>query len=286
MANKKNKRGDIPITILVIGVVVVCILALMSFLSSTSKIRNSFVGIGALEEMNLQRERNYFYKTSGLVTGEYEYIASIFDYAKENSIVSRKCECENECASYAKMLVDSSSDNGISDPLLLVSLMMQESSCKAKAFSGSSVGLMQINLIHCGEYSLSSNKDECKKQLLENPQLNIDIGAKILKNSYDAYKDGKLFQGCSQKGITYYEWEAALRGYNGWGCGKDASGNVFYSQDDYVEEVIERYEKLKEIGNYNELSKKGSILQLETTNQFPFIKRKDKFLFSAKFIEQ
>jgi len=286
MVNRKNKRGDIPVTILVIGVVVVCVLALMSFLSSTAKVRSSFVGIGALEEMNIQREKNYFYKTSWLVTADYEYMESILDYAKENSIVERKCECGSECSSYAKIIVDSSSENEISDPLLLLSLMMQESSCKAKAFSGSSVGLMQINLIHCGEYGLPEDKEECKRELLGSPQLNIDVGAKILKNSYEAYKDGKIFQGCSQRNVLYSGWEAALRGYNGWGCGKDESGSVFYSQDSYVEEVMERYEKLKEVGNYAEVLGKGNLFQLEITNQFPFIKRKDKFLFSAKFIEQ
>jgi len=286
MVSEKNKKGDIPVTILVIGVVAVCIMALLSFLSSTAKVRNSFVGIGALEEMNLQRERNYFYKTSGLVTGDYEYVASIFDYAKENSIVDRKCNCGNDCASYAKIVVDSSSENGISDPLLLLSLMMQESTCERKSFSGSSVGLMQINLIHCGEYGLPADKEECKKTLLEDSQLNIDIGTKILKASYDAYKDGKIFQGCSERNVVYYQWEAALRGYNGWGCGKDTSGNLFYSQDNYVEEVMARYERLKDVGNYAEVLEKGNIFQLETTSQFPFIKRKDKFLFSAKFIEE
>ena len=184
------------------------------------------------------------------------------------------------------MIVKSSSENGILDPLLLLSLMMQESTCVSKAFSGSSVGLMQINVIHCGEYGLPLNEEECKKKLIEDVQLNIDIGAKILKESYNAYKSGKIFQGCSGRNITYYEWEAALRGYNGWGCGKDAFGNIFYAQDNYVEEVIDRYEKLKEIGGYVEVIGRGNLLELETTDKFPFVKRKDKFLFSAKFMEQ
>jgi len=282
-----NKRGDIPLTILVIGILLVCALALFSFLSSTTKVRNSFVGIGVLEKMNSQLEKNYFYtKELGTVVGGYEDINSVFNYAKENDVVNRRCNCGNDCGSYANFVVKSSSENGIPDPLLLLSLMMQESTCVPGAFSGSSVGLMQINLIHCGEYGLPLDEQECKKKLLGDVQLNVDVGVKILKESYNAYKDGKVFQGCSGRNITYYEWEAALRGYNEWGCGKDASGNVFYAQDNYVEEVISRYEKLKEVGSYAEIIGKGSLLDLEIINKPPFVQRKDKFLFSAKSIEQ
>jgi len=286
MISKKDKKGDIPITILVIGIILVCALAMFSFLSSTTKIRNSFVGVGVLEKMNSQIEKNYFYKQSGLVIGDSESVSNIFNYAKENDVVNRRCNCGNDCNAYASMVVNASSENGIPDSIFLLSLMMQESTCVRKAFSGSSVGLMQINLIHCGEYGLPANEEECKKKLLDNAQLNINVGAKILKKSYDSYKDGKVFQGCSERNITYYEWEAALRGYNGWGCGKDASGNVFYGQDSYVEDVIGRYEKLKEVGSYAEAIGKGKIWELETTDKFPFVQRKGKFLFSAKFMEE
>lgn len=286
MISKKDKHGDIPLTILVIGIVVICALALFSFSSSTAKIRDSFVGIGVLEKMNSQIEQNYFYGESGFVVEGYGDINSIFNYAKENEIVKRKCNCGDNCDSYASMVVKSSSENEIPDPILLLSLMMQESTCTSTAYSGSSVGLMQINLIHCGNYGLPSNKEECKKKLIEDVQLNVDVGAKILKESYNAYKDGKLFQGCSKKNVIYYGWEAALRGYNGWGCGKDAVGHVFYSQDNYVEEVMSRYEKLKEFGSYTEVIGKGNIFELETTDKLPFFQRKDKFLFSAKFMEQ
>ena len=286
MVSKKDKRGDIAITILVIGIILVCTLALLSFLSSTTKVRNSFVGIGVLEKMNSQVEENYFYKESGSVVAGSWNIGDIFNYAKENDVGNRRCNCKDSCASYADMIVEASSENGIPDPLLLLSLMIQESTCVSKAFSGSSVGLMQINLMHCGKYGLPLGEEECKKKLIEDVQLNVNVGAKILKESYNTYKDGKIFQGCSNRNILYSGWEAALRGYNGWGCGKDASGNVFYSQDNYVEEVMGRYEKLKEVGSYEYATKKGNLLEWETTDKFPFFQRKDKFLFSAKFMEE
>jgi len=52
----KSKKGDIPITILVIGVFAVCSLALLSFFNSTIQTRNSFVGIDLMEKINLQIE--------------------------------------------------------------------------------------------------------------------------------------------------------------------------------------------------------------------------------------
>ena len=53
-----DKRGDIPITILVIGVFVVCTLALFSFFSSVKILSNSFTGLDVIEEMNYKIEKN------------------------------------------------------------------------------------------------------------------------------------------------------------------------------------------------------------------------------------
>jgi hypothetical protein len=58
--NKMNKKGDIPVTILVILVIAICGFALYSFISSTNHIRNSFVGIGLTEKLNSQVEQNIF----------------------------------------------------------------------------------------------------------------------------------------------------------------------------------------------------------------------------------
>ncbi len=58
--DNKNKRGDIPITILVIGIILVCCVALISFVSSTIKARNYFVGIDLVEKINAQIEEKIF----------------------------------------------------------------------------------------------------------------------------------------------------------------------------------------------------------------------------------
>ncbi len=57
---KKNKRGDIPLTVLIIGVFAVSILAVLSFTYSTYKMNKSFVGIEIMENANFQLEKNNF----------------------------------------------------------------------------------------------------------------------------------------------------------------------------------------------------------------------------------
>jgi len=57
-----NKKGDIPTTILIIGIVLICTMALFSFFSSTIKYRSSFVGIGLVEKLNSQIEEKTFSK--------------------------------------------------------------------------------------------------------------------------------------------------------------------------------------------------------------------------------
>lgn len=84
----KNKRGDIPVTILVIGVVAVCILAILSFLSSSFNFSHSFAGISEIEEMNSKIDEYYFYKNIGLSDEEIQEILEIKEgaiYIRENS---------------------------------------------------------------------------------------------------------------------------------------------------------------------------------------------------------
>jgi hypothetical protein len=265
----RNRSGDISITIFTIGVVLVYAVALALFSSSDVEVRNSFFGIGQVQKLNSLIEQNEFY--GGEIAGGGLYNA--IEFASKNRLVNRICNCEGSCDSYVSLILESSAKYGI-DPFLLLSLMMQESDCSSKAFSGSSVGLMQVNLIHCGKYGLLEDKNKCKEQLIYNVQLNIDVGARILKENYDLYKDGKIFQGCSNRGITYYDWDAALRAYNGWVCGTDSEGNKIYSQDDFVEEVNKRKELLKKSANYIETNSSEGFLWWKKSN----------FAFSVEYL--
>jgi len=56
---RMNRKGDIPITILVIGVIAVCILTIFSFMMSKSDRDKTFVGAGLIETIySLQEEQH------------------------------------------------------------------------------------------------------------------------------------------------------------------------------------------------------------------------------------
>ncbi len=62
----KNKKGDVPVTILVLGVFVVCSLALVSFYLASFKVENNFVGLELMDKMNYKIKEYNFYKLKGL----------------------------------------------------------------------------------------------------------------------------------------------------------------------------------------------------------------------------
>ena len=58
----KNKRADIPVTILVIGVFAICTLAILSFSIIDNKSKEGFnEAIEAIEEINSEIEKYEFY---------------------------------------------------------------------------------------------------------------------------------------------------------------------------------------------------------------------------------
>jgi len=54
----ENKKGDVPITILVIGVFAVCALAIFSFSYSIVKFGNSFDSLEVMEKVSVVIEEN------------------------------------------------------------------------------------------------------------------------------------------------------------------------------------------------------------------------------------
>lgn len=73
----KNKKGDIPVMILVFGVLIVCVSALISFSVSDNKIKKSFTGVTLVEELNTEIEKYYFYKNTGFSEEEISKIMGI-----------------------------------------------------------------------------------------------------------------------------------------------------------------------------------------------------------------
>lgn len=73
----KNKRGDIPVTILVLGTFAICALALLSFYASSVSIGKSFVGIDLMEKMDSKINEYNFYKSKGFSDERIEEIFSV-----------------------------------------------------------------------------------------------------------------------------------------------------------------------------------------------------------------
>ncbi|MBI2044062.1 hypothetical protein HYT24_01735 [Candidatus Pacearchaeota archaeon] len=72
---KNNKKADIPITILVIGIVAICILTISSFWYAKNQQEKDFLGIGLIETMIAVSEETYFYDDTDF-DGEYSTIFS------------------------------------------------------------------------------------------------------------------------------------------------------------------------------------------------------------------
>jgi hypothetical protein len=62
--NKKNKRGDVPVMILVIGVVMICVLTIFSFVAFKSSLDKASLesGIYLLEQAHSDLEIFHFYQ--------------------------------------------------------------------------------------------------------------------------------------------------------------------------------------------------------------------------------
>ena len=181
-------------------------------------------------------------------------ILKFINYAKNNDInngkENRRCYCGNECSNYANSIVAATNIHEIADPLLLLSIMMQESNCEfdASGDNEKAVGLMQIHKTTFDGICKDKIKDVNSFGDIkgENTDKNIECGALILKKKYTDKvtfeKSGEGTTSCERDRDTiYYGWEAALRGYNGLGCSGE-NGN-----DNYVEEVMKIYEGLKGI---------------------------------------
>ncbi len=85
---KKNKKGDVPTTVLVIGVFVVCGLAIASFFYSSILFSDSFKDIGTMQKANLQIEKNSFQNYHDETIGQKFSFSWDFDFLKKVIIFS------------------------------------------------------------------------------------------------------------------------------------------------------------------------------------------------------
>lgn len=78
----KGKKGDIPITILTLGVLILCILALLSFIYSLFQFKKSFEGVGSIDEISSKIEGYDFYKED--IGTSKEELGNMFDLKTES----------------------------------------------------------------------------------------------------------------------------------------------------------------------------------------------------------
>ena len=78
MQIKMNKKADLPVIVLVVGIVGICILTILSFVKVNTEIDDNFLGIGLIETMLSIEEELNFYSNEGLnFEGIYENIELI-----------------------------------------------------------------------------------------------------------------------------------------------------------------------------------------------------------------
>ena len=75
----KNKHGDIPVTILVIGVLAICAMAIFSFYFSDRGVKNDFIVIEAVEKASILKEKISFYENISMSEEEIKELFNIQD---------------------------------------------------------------------------------------------------------------------------------------------------------------------------------------------------------------
>ena len=169
-------------------------------------------------------------------------ISGLMNFVKingvSNGVDQKSCNPKN-LESYASWIKKYSKEYGVSSFLILAQIV-QESGCNQAASSGAAVGLMQITEGTFNEICKDKISDVNQfTDVVLNPEKNIACGIKILKEKYDIDNGGRTADriACEvpelvDKFMEYREWQAALRGYVGWGC----------QHPNYVEEVWTIYD--------------------------------------------
>ncbi len=182
-----------------------------------------------------------------------------------NEVIEAMCEVSREVNVPANILMAIAAfEHGNAFPPDLLIEHWDESGNVEVSRDDGGVGLMQItridqakgrharkgdtsHTVRCGTGDFAENLDVFD---LHN---NIRCGALFLKEKNLYYPDGKEYY-CENSGLSlpakraFYEgWQAAVRGYNGWGCGYNlGSEDSINRVQSYVEEVMKRAEYYKD----------------------------------------
>ncbi|MEM5799007.1 MAG: transglycosylase SLT domain-containing protein [Candidatus Aenigmatarchaeota archaeon] len=168
------------------------------------------------------------------ISRDAQKLAQVMEHCKNHPVGDRRCNCGERCQEYANYILQYSGQYGIPDPLLVLSIIMQESSCNSEAVSpdGNDCGIMQVNV-----RTWSKEFEGLTCDALKDPKVGIEKGIWILAYYYDyAIKHPET---CKDR-INLDNWQRAVWMYNtGPGCVMQVKN--------YLNQVMERYAKLKEI---------------------------------------
>ncbi len=231
LKKKSNKHGliatDKLIIIILVALVIVSVLIFIFKADVLKYLRN-------LPDYHISEEDDIY-----LTDLSSDKINSL-DKKVLEAVVQRSCEDYVE-------FINEESEKAEIDPLLTLSIIIQESKCDKESVSDSGcIGLMQICSWGVCKDDFGLTEDNWKI-ILKDPKKNIACGLKILKEKYRAFGEKvteKELLSCEdcchndnliKKYITYTGDKKAVRGYVGWGC----------KHPNYVEEVYEKYAKLE-----------------------------------------
>ncbi len=176
---------------------------------------NSVLSVNGNEKINLEIESEKRKKDGG-------YIGEGFDSGLDVNILD--------------IVIRYSEANGVPEEIIKA-IIVQESGGRIDSvhvnldesgnMRSTDYGIMQINDRAHPKF-FDSTREDFVCDASRDVECNIFAGTKILRESFDLSKEGRVFT-CTGK--FYTGWDAALRGYNGWGC----TGN-----NNYVEDVMEK----------------------------------------------
>jgi hypothetical protein len=91
MINKaESKKGDLSVTILVVGIFAVCAFALLTFFISDFNISNSFVGVGVTNHVSSLMDQYLFYQNHGAPLNKLNSLFNVTEeYGKEYLVESK-----------------------------------------------------------------------------------------------------------------------------------------------------------------------------------------------------
>jgi len=192
-------------------------------------------------------------------------VASLIEFVKLSRSISNGVDASGKSCDYsngaelASWISRYSSTYGV-DPVLVLAVAMQENNCRQTGTSVShAYGFMQITEPTFNETCKDkidgvNSFDDIQGE--NNGENNIACGVKILSKYYEIYGSNNRQYKCdafaSNKQVqpsidkTYSGWQAAVRGYNGWGCSGYLNGREVFADHLYVEKIWNIYNTLNQ----------------------------------------